>query len=182
MLLKILLAARRPACRHFHRGARASSVRRILRALIERHDDVGAQPDLRFHRALRAEEMRRAVEVRAERHTFLVDFAQFVEAEDLKSARVGQDRPPPRHESMQPAHPSHGLNPWPQVEVIRIAENDVRAQLFERVLRHAFDRRHRSHRHEHRCLDLGVRSEQAPEASFAADGIDVEGKGHSLGL
>src|SRR5207302_4865910 len=102
------------------------------------------------HRAFRAEKMRGAVQVRTECDAFLGDFAEFAEAEDLKSARVGEDRAPPGHESMQPAELPYRADPRPQIQVIRIAENDLRAQLFERVLRDSFYRRHSSHRHEHR--------------------------------
>ena len=70
-------------------------IRRILRALIERHDDVRAQPDLRRHRTLRAEKMRRAIQVRPKRHAFLVDLAQFAQAEYLESAGIGEDAPDP---------------------------------------------------------------------------------------
>src|SRR5437660_1574845 len=125
MLFEILLAALSPACRHFHRGPRTRLIRRILRALIERHDDVGAQPDLGLHRAFRAEKMRGAVQVRTECDAFLGDFAEFAEAEDLKSARVGEDRAPPGHESMQPAELPYRADPRPQIQVIRIAENDL---------------------------------------------------------
>ena len=53
--------------------------------------------------ALRAEEMRRAVEMRAKCNPFLVDFTELVQAENLEAAGIGQDRPRPRHETMQPA-------------------------------------------------------------------------------
>ena len=36
--------------------------------------------------------MRRAIEMRPERHSFLSDLAQFIEAENLKAARVSQNR------------------------------------------------------------------------------------------
>src|SRR5580658_573113 len=84
MLLKIFLTPRRPPRRQFHRSPHPRPIRRILRALIERHDDVRTQPDLRLHRALRTEEMRRPVQMRTKRHTLLRHLAQFVQAENLK--------------------------------------------------------------------------------------------------
>ena len=38
------------------------------RAFVERHDDVGAEPDLRLHRRFRPEELPRTVQVRAKLH------------------------------------------------------------------------------------------------------------------
>ena len=55
VLFKIILAALRPAQCEFHRLTGAFRWGRIFSALIERHNDVGAQSDLRFHRALRTE-------------------------------------------------------------------------------------------------------------------------------
>ena len=46
VLLKIFLAARRPAQRQLHRLPRPLAIRRILGAFVKRHDDVRAQPDL----------------------------------------------------------------------------------------------------------------------------------------
>jgi hypothetical protein len=41
---------------------------------------------------------------------------------------------------VQPAHAPDGLVPGPQVEVIGVAQDDLRAQLFEHVLRNGLDR------------------------------------------
>ncbi len=139
MLLEIPLAPLRPAQSQFHRSSRAGAIGGILRALIERHDDVRAQADLRLDGALRAEEVRRAVEMRAKCNPFLVDFAKLVQAENLEAAGIGQDRPRPRHETMQPAQLADGFHPGTQVEVIGIAEKNLNPEFFQNVLRHAFD-------------------------------------------
>ncbi len=120
--------------------------------------------------------------MRAERHAFLGDLAEFAEAEDLKPARVGEDRAPPGHESMQPAELSHSFNPRPQVEVVRIAEDDLRAQFFERILGYAFHGRQSPHGHKHRGCDFCMRRQKASGAGFASDRVDVERDGHRLGL
>ena len=88
----------------------------------------------------------------------------------------------PRHESMQAAHAAYGFDSGTQVEVIGVAENDVRAQLFEGVLRNTFHRGYRADRHENRGPDLAVGRQEAPGAGFAARLVDVEGEGHCLGL
>src|SRR5258705_5382888 len=88
MLLKIFLTPFRPAQRHFHRSPRPFPLRRILRALIECHDDVCAQPDLCCHRTLRTEKMRRPIEVRPKRNTLFAHLAQLIQTENLKPARI----------------------------------------------------------------------------------------------
>ena len=47
--------------------------------------------------------------------------------------------------------------PRPQVEVIGVAENNLRAKRFERVLRNRLDRTGRAHRHKDRRLHGLVR-------------------------
>src|SRR5437660_949583 len=85
----------RPAQRQLHRRAHAARLRRIFRTFIKRHDDVCAKSDLRFGRGFRTEELCRPVQMGTECHAFLGQFAQLAQAEDLKSPRVGENRPIP---------------------------------------------------------------------------------------
>src|ERR1035438_667377 len=98
----------------------------MLRAFVERHDDVGAQSNLRFHGAFGTEKMGRAVEMRTECDALFLDLAQFVQAEHLKAAGVRKDRSRPRHKPMQPTHAANRVDPRPKIEVVSIAENDLR--------------------------------------------------------
>ncbi len=118
--------------------------------------------------------------MRTKRHSFFIDFAQFVEAEHLEPAGVGQDRPRPRHEPMQPAHAPHRLHPRSQVQVIGVAENNLRPQFFERVLGDSLYRRQRADRHKHRRFNFGVRGDQASCTGFAACGFDPEVERHAV--
>ena len=111
-------------------GARA--VGRILGALVEGHDDVGAESDLHIHGVLGGEEVLTAVEVRAEMDAFVGDFAQRAEGEDLKAAGVGEHGARPTDEAMQAAHAADGFVAGAKVEVIGVAENDLGAERFER--------------------------------------------------
>src|SRR5438093_1243276 len=95
VLFKIFFAPFRPAQRQLHRRAHAARLRRIFRTFIKRHDDVRAKSDLGFGRGFRAEELCRAVQMGTECHAFLSQFAQLAQAEDLESARVGENRPIP---------------------------------------------------------------------------------------
>src|SRR5512146_846634 len=100
---EVVFAPLSPARRHLHRLLRPASLRRIFRALVERHDDVRAEPDLGFNRLLRGEEVPRAVQVRLECHTLLGHFPQLTQAEYLEPAGVGQDGLVPGHEPLYSA-------------------------------------------------------------------------------
>ena len=118
--------------------------------------------------------------MRAERHALFSHFAQLVQAENLEAAGIGQDRPRPRHEPMQAAHLADGFHSRTQVEVIGIAEKNLNPELFENILRHAFDGRNGAHGHKYRGFDLAVRSEQAPGAGRAGVALDMELCGHCV--
>ena len=81
---------------------------------------------LNFHDLFRGKEVVRAVQVRLETHAVCGDFVAVAEAEDLKAAAVGEDRPRPVHKGVEAPHPVNELVPGTQVEVIGIAEDDLR--------------------------------------------------------
>ena len=54
----------------------------------------------------------------------LVDLAQVAQRDDLEAARVGQDRPVPVHEPVQPAEARDPLVARAQVQVIGVGEDD----------------------------------------------------------
>ena len=71
----------------------------------------------------------RAVVDVAERDAVVVDGGERVaEREDLEAARVGQDRPVPAHEPVQPAELGDQLVAGPEVQVVGVAEQDLRAE------------------------------------------------------
>ena len=178
VLLEIIFAAAGPAQGQFHRLAGSLALGGELRALVEGHDDVGAEADFGCERALRAEEMRRAVEVRAEADAFLGDFAQLAQTKDLEAARVGQDGPLPAHEAVHAAKLANGLDPRPQIKMVGVVEQYLDAQLFESVLRNAFDVGKGADGHEHGRLDRAVRSDKAAGPGRARARLNLEGKRH----
>src|SRR2546427_7451249 len=91
---------------------------RVGEAIIQNHHDVRAKRDLNINRELGAQEMRAAVEMRLEPDAVFTDIAQRTQAEDLKSAAVGEDRPVPSHEPVEPAQTRHRLLSGPQEEVV----------------------------------------------------------------
>src|ERR1022692_5045817 len=148
MIFEILLAARRPAQRHLHGCLSARALCWMFGALVERHNDVGAQSDLGGDGTLRTEEMRGAVEMRAEGHALFGNLAQIAEAEYLEAAGVGEDGVVPRHELLRSEESADYLHAGPQIKMVGVVQQDLDAELFQRVLGYALDRGQRSHRSE----------------------------------
>src|SRR6266511_5425311 len=95
--------------------------------MIERHRDIRAERPLDFYRALGGQLAPAAVDVTLKFDAVLVDFAKALEGEDLKAARVGKQRPLPRHELVEPAELLDDVFAGPDVEVIGVGEHDLRA-------------------------------------------------------
>ena len=91
-----------------------------------------------------------------------VTLRSWVRLINLKAARVGEHGARPADEAMQAAHAPNRLVSGPQIKMIGIAENDLRAKRFERVLRHGLHAAGGAHRHEHRRLHGLMRQMQLP--------------------
>lgn len=178
VLFEILLRTCRPTQSHFHGGAQAAGVSRIFGALIESHDDVGAEANLNRHGTFRGKEMRRPVKMGTEGHALFCDFAEFAEAENLESPGIGENWPLPGHETVQAAKVSNLLDTRPQVEVISVAEENLDAQLLEDVLRDRLDGGGSPHRHEHRGEDLAMGGGETAQAGIAGRCLDCKVRGH----
>jgi len=120
--------------------------------------------------------------MRAESYALLGKFPQFAETENLKSAGIGQDSPRPRHEPVQAAQVSHLLDAWPEQQVIRVAKQDLNSKLLENVLRHAFDRRLCSNRHENWGFDRAMRGGQGSFPGGILSGFDLKRNRHGTAI
>src|SRR5678815_3276743 len=94
-------------------------------------------------------------------HALFCDLPQLREAEDLKSAGIGQDRAIPRHEAMQSAEMLDDLHSRPNEQVIGVPKNDLRLELPQFVRPDCLDRPLGAHWHKNRRLDHPVRSHQS---------------------
>ena len=164
------LRAPRPAQRQRHRFARLGLGSRIGRALVEDHDDVGAQRALHGHGAFRRQLHQAAVHRRAEAHTLLADLAHLRQAVDLEAAGIGEDRAFPVHEAMQVAMPADDVGAGPQHQVEGVAEDDLGAQVFQLLRRHGLDRAVGADRHEGRGLHRAAGETQPAAARRAVAG------------
>src|SRR6185312_3071549 len=145
----------RPTQRPFQRRPRLFLGRRVGRAVIKRHGDVAAQRQLNLHRQLRRQQMRAAVEMRAEPYPFFGDAAEgfFLvlarpQAEDLVATAVGEDGMGPGGELVQSAQAADALVTGAQIQMVGVAEDDLRPQSFQIILADGLDRGPRAHRHE----------------------------------
>src|SRR5262249_17089431 len=66
----------------------------------------------------------------------------------------------------------------PKIEMIGIAKNNLRAQLFNDVLRYGFHRARSTNGHEGRGFDIAVSSRDACQPRGPGLGLNREGKGH----
>lgn len=138
------------------------------------------------HRPLRRQLQQTAIDVRAEHHMVVRQFTKRVQAEDLKSAAVGQNRAVPLHEGMQIPEAGHDLLPRPQGEVIRVGEDHLRPDLAELVGPDPLDGSARADRHETGGFDDAVwRVEEAGAGTgpfVNREKFKPEGVGHGGNL
>jgi hypothetical protein len=112
------------------------------------------------------------------RSAHFIELAQVLERHHLETARIGQDRPRPIHELVQPAQCRHALGARPQHQMEGVAEHDLRAGLGDRLRQHRLDRARSAERHESRRLDRAVRGRDAAATGGAVAGQKLEGKTH----
>ena len=111
----------------------------------------------------------------AEDDAVVVDGEQRVaQREDLEAAGVGEDRPVPGHEAVQPAELGDQLVARPEVQVVRVAEHDLRPERAHLVGVQRLDGRLRSDGHEHRRAHLAVRGRQHAGAGGAVASGDAK--------
>ena len=125
--IEFVAAALRPADRALHRFALRFFGRSGRHQLVEPHDDVAAEQPLHLDRPLRptacAVDPSRWLSKETPSSVILVSSLRLITC----TAAVGQDRPLPAHEPVQPAELCDPLRAGAQHQMIGIAEDDVRA-------------------------------------------------------
>ncbi|GHU23072.1 hypothetical protein AGMMS50243_23840 [Betaproteobacteria bacterium] len=140
------------------------------RLLLTPEISMQIQTTLDLHRNFRGEQQARAVERAGEFHPFLADLAQGAEAENLKTAGIGEDGFVPAHEAVQAVMGGDGLQPRPQPEVKSVAKADLRPGVGERRRGHGLDRAVSADRHERRGVDDAMIECDAPAAGGLTGG------------
>ncbi len=153
-------------------------------ALVEGHEDVGAERDLDGDGVLGRKEVAGAIEVGAEVDAIGGDFAEFGEGEDLEAAGVGEHGAAPGHEAVDAAHAGDEVVTGAEVEMVGVGEDDLRAEAggaegFEDALLDGLDGCGGADWHEDWCFDDAVREVEAGSASAVGGGVfDLEEGGH----
>ena len=109
----------------------------VLHALIKGHGDGRAQICLDLHTLLRAHKDAVTIQMRGEGHALLGDLTQLCQTEHLKSAAVGQDRPVPAGKLVQAAHIRYQLVAGTQMQMVGVAQHDLRADILQILRRQA---------------------------------------------
>jgi hypothetical protein len=87
----------------------------------------------------------------------------------------------PADEAMQAAHALDGLVAGAQIQMIGVAEDDLRAEVFEDVLGHGLDGAGGADRHEDRSFDRLMGQMKPAAAATFRGGLElVEGEGHLM--
>ena len=95
--------------------------------MVEHHHDVGADRLLGGDAAFRTQMNGAAIDVAPELGALLAQRAAARQREDLISARIGEHRPRPVHESVDAAEFLEDLDTRAQQQVIRVGEQHLRA-------------------------------------------------------
>ena len=139
---------------------------RVGRAVVKDHGDVRTERALDFHRLLWAEEQKRAIEMGTELDAVRLDFSDRGQAEDLEAAAIGEDRALPIDELVQAARGADDFETGPNVEVVSVTKDDLRAHFVELPRVEGFHAALRANRHEHGRVHHAVGGRQPAQAGF----------------
>ena len=122
--------------------------------------------------------MQAAVDMGAEGDALVRDVAQLGLAQDLKTARVGEDHAVVAHEAVQAAGRAYDLDSGAQVEVVAVGEDGPGAERGQVLPGEGLDGGLCRDGHEDRGLDLPVRGLQDSRAGLRAGVFRRESEAH----
>ena len=147
-----------PAGRSLTGGFGVVVLRRVFNALVKSHCDSRSKVRLNLHAFLGSHKNLSSVNVGVEENALFLDFTQFGEAENLKSAAVGEYRLVPVHKLVQTAQLVDDFVTGANVQMICVAKLDLRFKFIFQVDRGnaALYRRACANVHKHRGLYRSV--------------------------
>ena len=111
--------------------------------------------------------MLRPIYMRTKLNTFFSYLSHGSKTENLESSAVREHRAIPSHEAVQPTHSLYYVIPWTQVQVIRIGQLHLTADLPEVMGRYSsFDGPLGAHIHEHWSLDHAMGAGERSPSGF----------------
>ena len=112
--------------------------------------------------------MARAVDMRLKGHTFLLHLANTRERKHLKATTIGQNGAIPAIELMQSSNGFQHLQAWAQIEMIGVAQDDLRLHLIAHIAQMAcLYCTCRAHGHEYWSLNRAVAGSEQASTSVA---------------
>ena len=156
-LVKTLHASLQPSLGKLQTISSILVVALAWRTLVEGHHDIGSDGTLGIHHILRREEVFRAINVTTELTTFVAEFADARERENLKTTRVSKDRAIPGVELMEATRLAENIESGTEIEVVGVAQDDLGLYLLTEFREmHTLHTAHRTHRHEDGGENLSV--------------------------
>ena len=111
--------------------------------------------------------MRGTIEMGLKTRAFFRNLAHRAQTKNLIAAAVGEDRPVPTHEPVQPAKLTNQFMAGTQIEMIGVAEQDLTTEFVQITRQHRLDGSLRPHRHKARRFDRAMRGHQPAKTSLA---------------
>ena len=168
--VKARYTAVEPAVCPLHRLRGIGAIGCAGTTLVERHHDIGTYQALDIHHRFRSEKEFAAIDMTAELHALVGHLSQVGQREHLKATGVCQYRMIPALELVQATGTEQNIRTGTQIQMVRIAQNDLRMNiLFQFVAMNAFDRADSTYRHKNRRQYIAVVSMQ--HAGTCADGL-----------
>lgn len=165
---KLCLAARKPA-----HGALAGIFcimifSRVFHAFVKSHGNRAAKVGLNAHAFLWTHKNVMTIQMRGKGDPFLCNFPQLRQAEHLKPAGIGKDRPVPSGKAVQTTQPGHIFIARPQMQMIGVAQHHLTMVGLQIKCRQAaFDGAGRCHIHEGGRLHRAVHGFKTCAPCFA---------------
>jgi len=94
--------------------------------------------------------------MRTEAHSVIGNLAQGGKTKNLIAAGIGEYRSVPGHEFMKSAKFADQLMAGAKIEMVGVAENDLRAEFFQRFVTQRLHSSLSTHRHEERSVDRAM--------------------------
>src|SRR5436190_9175043 len=110
--------------------------------------------------------MKSAVDVRSKFDPLFSDLPQLLHTEYLIAAGIRQDGAVPAHERVEPPHFLYDFHPRPEVEMVRVTQDQLRPQLLEVLTEQCFDGALSPNRGKDRCIHRTMRGMDPPGPRF----------------
>ena len=140
--------------------------------VVERHRDIGTERPLDLHGALGRQGPIGAVHMTLKLDPVLADPPETLEREDLEPAGVGEHRARPGGEPVQAAHVADDVLAGTQVQMIRVAEDDLGAGAADVLGAESADDTVGADRHEGRRLHRAVRQGEGARSRGSLGGVE----------